>query len=39
MLGQFFGWYKDHKGRMDPVELTALAHLKFVTIHPFSDGN
>jgi Fic family protein len=24
---------------MNPVELAALAHLKFVTIHPFADGN
>lgn len=25
--------------RLHPVELTALVHLKFVTIHPFGDGN
>ena len=25
--------------KIHPVELAALAHLKFVTIHPFADGN
>jgi Fic family protein len=24
---------------MNPVEIAALAHLKFVSIHPFGDGN
>ncbi|MGI0089101.1 MAG: Fic family protein, partial [Nitrosopumilaceae archaeon] len=28
-----------NKERLHPVELAALAHLKFVTIHPFGDGN
>lgn len=39
LLREFFGWYNGNKARMHPVELAALAHLKFVTIHPFSDGN
>lgn len=41
MLQDFFRWYsKNNKDRLlHPVELAALVHLKFVTIHPFSDGN
>jgi Fic family protein len=27
------------KSKMDPVILAALAHFRFVTIHPFDDGN
>jgi Fic family protein len=39
MLRDFFGWYDKNKARLHPVELAALVHLKFVTIHPFADGN
>ena len=39
MLTEFFQWYNKNKNKMHPVELAALAHLKFVTIHPFGDGN
>ena len=39
MLKEFFIWYNKNKNRMHPVELSALLHLKFVTIHPFGDGN
>lgn len=39
LLRQFFSWYNGNKVKMHPVELAALVHLKFVTIHPFSDGN
>lgn len=38
LLKEFFEWYNKNKN-INPVELAALAHLKFVTIHPFSDGN
>ncbi len=38
-LDAFFRWYDKSKGKVHPVELAALAHLKFVTIHPFVDGN
>ena len=37
MLNEFFRWYG--KNKLHPVELAATAHLKFVTIHPFGDGN
>jgi Fic family protein len=35
----FFKWYSANKKKLNPAELAALAHLKFVTIHPFGDGN
>lgn len=39
MLKEFFHWYHNNKNKINPVELAALVHLKFVTIHPFGDGN
>lgn len=39
LLREFFRWFARNKNKMHPVELSALAHLKFVTIHPFTDGN
>jgi cell filamentation protein, protein adenylyltransferase len=39
LLKEFFDWYNKEKKNIHPVELAALAHLKFVTIHPFVDGN
>jgi len=39
MLGNFFAWYGKSGKKIHPVELAALCHLKFVTIHPFGDGN
>jgi Fic family protein len=39
MLTDFFRWYARSKNKVHPVTLAALAHLKFVTIHPFGDGN
>lgn len=39
MLIEFFQWYHKNKNKIHPVELAAIAHLKFVTIHPFGDGN
>jgi Fic family protein len=39
LLHEFFKWYNDNKSKLHPVELAALVHLKFVTIHPFGDGN
>ncbi|MBI1973308.1 Fic family protein [Candidatus Micrarchaeota archaeon] len=38
-LGDFFKWYRRNGPKIHPVELSALVHLKFVTIHPFADGN
>ena len=39
LLKEFFHWYHNNKNKINPVELAALVHLKFVTIHPFGDGN
>ncbi len=39
LLQEFFEWYNKNKSTLNPVELAALTHLKFVTIHPFGDGN
>ena len=39
LLNDFFGWYHKNKNKLNPVELAALVHLKFVFIHPFTDGN
>jgi Fic family protein len=39
LLREFFRWYDRNKRSMHPVELAAGAHLRFVSIHPFADGN
>jgi Fic family protein len=39
MLTDFFHWYNTSRNKVHPLELAAIAHLKFVTIHPFGDGN
>jgi Fic family protein len=39
LLTDFFRWYNKNKNKFHPVELAALVHLKFVSIHPFGDGN
>ena len=39
MLSEFFGWYSKNKENLHPVELAALVHYRFVSIHPFGDGN
>lgn len=39
MLSNFFAWYDENEKGTHPVEMAAIAHLKFVTIHPFGDGN
>lgn len=39
MLNELFAWYDRTKTKTNPVELAAQVHLKFVTIHPFANGN
>jgi len=39
LLRDFFDWYHQNTKKLHPVHLTGLVHLKFVTIHPFGDGN
>ena len=38
MMGEFINWFNTETG-MDPVLKAAVAHLWFVAIHPFDDGN
>ena len=35
----FFSWWDDSRKKADGIIRAALAHLYFVTIHPFDDGN
>ncbi|MBS1744025.1 MAG: Fic family protein [Bacteroidetes bacterium] len=37
-MSHFINWFNEDK-HMDPVIKAAVAHLWFVTIHPFDDGN
>lgn len=39
LLDEFFKWYQGQKNRLHPVELAALVHYRFVSVHPFGDGN
>jgi len=39
LLRDFFRWYDKNNEKIHPVVLAGLVHLKFVTIHPFGDGN
>jgi Fic family protein len=38
-LVEFFSWINKHDQKENPVEFACLAHYKFVSIHPFADGN
>jgi Fic family protein len=35
----FLAWFNDEKAAFDPVLKSGIAHLWFVTVHPFEDGN
>lgn len=37
-MGRFLSWFND-SNEIDPVLKSGIAHLWFVTIHPFDDGN
>jgi len=39
LLREFLKWYERNRKKLHPVELAGLVPLKFVTIHPFADGN
>jgi len=39
LLSGFFSWCEKNCDSYNPVEFAALVHLRFVTIHPFTDGN
>lgn len=38
-LEEFFFWINKYDKKENPVEFVCLAHYKFVSIHPFADGN
>lgn len=38
-MKEFVKWFNDNEGKMSTLEFAAIAHLKFVFIHPFIDGN
>jgi len=39
LMKDFFSWYNKNKTLEHPIELAAVAHYKFIKIHPFGDGN
>lgn len=40
LLNQFYKWYAaESKNNTNPVEFAGLVHFRFVSIHPFGDGN
>lgn len=38
-LENFFKWHKSENKKLHPLELASLGHLKFISLHPFVDGN
>lgn len=38
-MSELLRWYETNKNMLHPVELAAIFHARFVTIHPFADGN
>ncbi len=38
-MARFLAWFEDSADGSDPVLKAAIAHMWFVTIHPFDDGN
>jgi len=36
---ELVAWYNSNLGKLNPLELAALLHLRFYRIHPFEDGN
>jgi Fic family protein len=39
LMKELIGWYRKNRRKIHPFELAVLLHTKFVTIHPFVDGN
>jgi Fic family protein len=39
LMKDLIRWYRQNRKKLHPFELAVLLHTKFVTIHPFVDGN
>lgn len=39
LLDNLFKWYNENKDSMHPLLLSCLMHFRYVSIHPFIDGN
>ncbi len=39
LMSKLLDWYNAELGKMHPVILAAILHYRFVSIHPFDDGN
>jgi Fic family protein len=39
LMKKFVAYVKENPDKLNPVELGAVAHFRFVSIHPFVDGN
>lgn len=39
LVGNLVYWYKENKNKLHPFELAVIFSVKFVSIHPFIDGN
>lgn len=39
LVGNLIYWYKQNKNKLHPFELAVIFSVKFVSIHPFIDGN
>ena len=38
-MNRFFRWWEDSREEMDGILRSGMAHLWFVAVHPFEDGN
>ena len=38
-IGHFLEWWNESRGNLEGLLRAAIAHFRFVTIHPFEDGN
>ncbi|KKL86025.1 hypothetical protein LCGC14_1948850 [marine sediment metagenome] len=39
LIDELLEWYKENKDKLHPVYLACMMHFRFVSIHPFGDGN
>lgn len=38
-VARFLDWFRSQRGELDGLVRAAVAHFRFVTVHPFQDGN